>query len=347
MLQPGRQYSPSTSSGLYRYGFNGKENDNEVKGEGNQQDYGMRIYDPRLGRFLSVDPLSKTYPWNSTYAFAENDVIRCIDLDGAEKLAKMDQYEYNGSWGWFDWFKAVPNAAGKLYNGAIAGTWNSGVDFFNSARRGTLGKDLLSGIKQISNNIKNETVAAYKYHTTTPIKQQIKDFGNYISKPERIEDALLFYVGMRTPELFENKGNLLKPTTAESTETSSIISTREDLATKWGLHSEYVDFNAPVYTEFAEENETLYQYRIPGTDKGSYFVKSLDITPEEVGLSSSEYSDVYKVTVRKRTNTLVSTHQRNTTYFRNNNVKLVGGGEQIYSPELKNNAIFEKLNGGH
>lgn len=56
MLQPGRKY---TFGSLYRYGFNGKENDNEVKGEGNLQDYGMRIYDPRLGRFLSVDPLIK------------------------------------------------------------------------------------------------------------------------------------------------------------------------------------------------------------------------------------------------------------------------------------------------
>jgi hypothetical protein len=41
-LMPGRKFS----GGNYRYGFNGKENDNEVKGEGNQQDYGMRIYDP-------------------------------------------------------------------------------------------------------------------------------------------------------------------------------------------------------------------------------------------------------------------------------------------------------------
>jgi uncharacterized protein RhaS with RHS repeats len=57
-----------------------------VKGEGNQQDYGMRVYDPRLGRFLSVDPLTKDYPWNSTYAFAENDVIRSVDLDGLEKV---------------------------------------------------------------------------------------------------------------------------------------------------------------------------------------------------------------------------------------------------------------------
>ena len=72
----------------YRYGFNGKENDNEVKGNGNQQDYGLRIYDPRLGRFLSVDPLEKNYSWNSTYAFSENDPINFIDWDGAEKYKK-------------------------------------------------------------------------------------------------------------------------------------------------------------------------------------------------------------------------------------------------------------------
>ncbi|MFY0255719.1 RHS repeat-associated core domain-containing protein [Chitinophaga sp. 30R24] len=61
--------------GRYRYGFNGKENDNEVKGEGNQQDYGMRIYDPRLGRFLSVDPLTQHFPWYTPYQFAGNKPI--------------------------------------------------------------------------------------------------------------------------------------------------------------------------------------------------------------------------------------------------------------------------------
>ncbi len=72
----------------YPFGFNSKENDNEVKGAGNQQDYGFRIYDPRLGRFLSVDPLFRDFPWNSTYAFAENDVISCVDLDGLEKTKR-------------------------------------------------------------------------------------------------------------------------------------------------------------------------------------------------------------------------------------------------------------------
>ncbi|MBO9572715.1 MAG: hypothetical protein J7497_10995, partial [Chitinophagaceae bacterium] len=74
----------SLTNGYYRYGFNGKENDNEVKGIGNQQDYGMRIYDPRLGRFLSVDPLTTEYSYLTPYQFAANRPIVAIDLDGAE-----------------------------------------------------------------------------------------------------------------------------------------------------------------------------------------------------------------------------------------------------------------------
>ena len=81
MAMPNRGYLVNNS---YRYGFNGKENDNEVKGEGNQQDYGFRIYDPRTGRFLSVDPLTKSYPELTPYQFSSNSPIQNIDLDGLE-----------------------------------------------------------------------------------------------------------------------------------------------------------------------------------------------------------------------------------------------------------------------
>jgi RHS repeat-associated protein len=84
MIMPTRKYTQAGSK--YGYGFNGKENDNEVKGEGNQQDYGFRIYDPRLAKFLSVDPLTKSYPWYSPYQFAGNKPIAATDLDGLEEL---------------------------------------------------------------------------------------------------------------------------------------------------------------------------------------------------------------------------------------------------------------------
>jgi RHS repeat-associated protein len=89
MGMPGRKYLMENA---YRHGFNGKENDNEVKGEGNQQDYGMRIYDPRLGRFLSVDPLTKDYPWYTPYQFAGNTPIVAIDLDGLEPVIPLPSW---------------------------------------------------------------------------------------------------------------------------------------------------------------------------------------------------------------------------------------------------------------
>ncbi len=64
----------------YRFAFNGKELDNESQ----TQDYGMRIYDLRISKFLSVDPLTKDYPFLTPYQFAANIPIKFIDIDGME-----------------------------------------------------------------------------------------------------------------------------------------------------------------------------------------------------------------------------------------------------------------------
>lgn len=68
----------------YRYGFQGQEKDDEVKGEGNSLNYTHRMLDTRIGRFFSTDPLEKKYPWNSSFAFAENSPIAGIDIEGLE-----------------------------------------------------------------------------------------------------------------------------------------------------------------------------------------------------------------------------------------------------------------------
>lgn len=78
----------SFSSGDYRYGFNGKEKDSEgLGGGGATYDYGFRIYNPAIGKFLSVDPLRGSYPWYTPYQFAGNSPIKYIDLDGLEESA--------------------------------------------------------------------------------------------------------------------------------------------------------------------------------------------------------------------------------------------------------------------
>ena len=80
MLVPNRH----GSSNSYRYGFQGQEKDDEIKGEGNSLNYEYRMHDTRVGRFFARDPLFSQYPWNSPYAFSENKVIDAIELEGLE-----------------------------------------------------------------------------------------------------------------------------------------------------------------------------------------------------------------------------------------------------------------------
>jgi RHS repeat-associated protein len=71
--------SGSDAESGYRYGFNGKEND-----DFDLVDFGERFYNPQLGRFLSVDPLTSSYPMITPYQFASNKPIVAVDLDGLE-----------------------------------------------------------------------------------------------------------------------------------------------------------------------------------------------------------------------------------------------------------------------
>jgi len=80
MQMPGRAYTVG-SANQYRYGFNGKEDDNEVKGPGDQIDFGSRVYDPRVAKWLSVDFLSHKYPSWSPYTYSLNSPLWMTDPD--------------------------------------------------------------------------------------------------------------------------------------------------------------------------------------------------------------------------------------------------------------------------
>lgn len=91
MQMPGRVFNSQST----RYGFNGKENDREW-GTSLIQNYGFRLYNPALGKFLSVDPLMANFPWWTPYQFAGNTPIQALDLDGLEILDYRSSIFYMG-----------------------------------------------------------------------------------------------------------------------------------------------------------------------------------------------------------------------------------------------------------
>jgi RHS repeat-associated protein len=80
MVMQGRSFAGTA----YRYGFNGKEKDNEINVDGGDYDFGARIYDGRLGRWLSLDPSMTKYPKLNPYNFVDNSPIYCIDGNGKD-----------------------------------------------------------------------------------------------------------------------------------------------------------------------------------------------------------------------------------------------------------------------
>jgi len=116
MMMPERKFN---SSQLIN-GFNGKRYDNEVYGEGNFQDYGMRMYDPRIGRLnWSVDPLTKDYPELTPYQYGSNNPIWNIDLDGLEGVSYTDP-------------KQMLYQAGADITQALGRAWDKVTGFFQS-----------------------------------------------------------------------------------------------------------------------------------------------------------------------------------------------------------------------
>lgn len=77
------------SSNAYRYGFQGQEKDDELKGEGNSLNYTFRMHDPRVGRFFSRDPLEGKYPYLTPYQFSSNQPIHAGELEGKESSNEL------------------------------------------------------------------------------------------------------------------------------------------------------------------------------------------------------------------------------------------------------------------
>ena len=79
----------------YRYGFQGQEMDDEIKGEGNSLNFSFRMHDPRLGRFFAVDPLADQFPEYSPYMAFNDNPIMYVDPDGRAAVPPGNVIYYN------------------------------------------------------------------------------------------------------------------------------------------------------------------------------------------------------------------------------------------------------------
>jgi len=77
------------SSDKYRYGFQGQEKDDELKGEGNSYTTHFRQFDPRIGRWLSIDPKYGKYPSYSPYNLSLNNPIFYQDRKGDDPITAI------------------------------------------------------------------------------------------------------------------------------------------------------------------------------------------------------------------------------------------------------------------
>jgi RHS repeat-associated protein len=187
---PGRSFS----EGEYRFGFNGMEGDNEISGDGNSCDFGARMYDARLGRWLSVDPLANDYPSSSTYSFVLSNPILFIDPNGKEVLAYTAKdrnlvllaltYAFGDENGFsFEGNKLV-------HNGQIPNNLSDGqkimFDFFQNT--------VLSS--QTPTTIFGDRVAADYYNTDERI-HEIDNFGNAAARTIYTEGKVVRERGLK------------------------------------------------------------------------------------------------------------------------------------------------------
>jgi RHS repeat-associated protein len=177
------------------------EKDDEVKGEGNSYTTEFRQYDPRLGRWLTLDPLMAKYPHQSGYCSFNNNPIFFADPTGLEGEApsaskrqqrKADNYadkhgidnfrlESNGNMTWVTG-SGYQDASVNTHNVGSGGIFNKIGNFFSA-----IGNAVESGLRYLDNAVEktrgsqyqNEGGIVMKDSPNTGDKKDVK----YSSKP--------------------------------------------------------------------------------------------------------------------------------------------------------------------
>jgi len=179
----------SLQDSAYRYGFNGKELDGGGEWGGqNNYDYGFRIYNPSIAKFLSVDPLAANYPYFTPYQFAGNKPVMFIDLDGAEfQIPTFEKFKY-GNNAAMNVVTVVDNVAINAVNGSIT-LVNSGIYTIHKVFTDptSIPEELKSDLGAMATETRKYFRNQYGYAANTPISRQLTDVAETLRNPESYE----------------------------------------------------------------------------------------------------------------------------------------------------------------
>lgn len=195
----------AVGSDFHKYDYQNQERQDELGL--NRLQFKYRMHDPTIGRFVSIDPLAEDYTHNSTYAFAENKVIKYNELEGLEiTLNKFDRLGYEDkSW--------LGKAATFVGNSGIS-IANGAIDVFNYAGDLTDPEAPLTGLSFGANKLADDTTATAgaiaDYAENTTLSEFGDDVGEALSSVETYENIAGSFVAAGAVSKLGKLGSISK-----------------------------------------------------------------------------------------------------------------------------------------
>jgi RHS repeat-associated protein len=311
-------------SQVYRFGFNGKENDDET----GWQDYGMRMYNPNLARFFRVDPITSKYPELTPYQFASNCPVLGVDLDGKEFLLPS---------------LANTHPIMKAFNKGVVNTLTGTLNFIvHDAYQSETWENAGMYMEEV---ILSSASHSNIYKPSTPrLDAQVNNLKTKVIEGDAL--SIAEFIGELGTEIVtgilvdKGVGRMKSLVVTGSMTLFEKIATRQCLAKsflkKSGVgdierHMSAISFDDPVYTSTLKKGDKVYRFSIDG-DNGPkhYFTTEKDFLPGEVGKNS----------YRNRTDVIIE------EFTLNEDVKVLNstidmkdgtkGKSQIFSTEIQN-----------
>ncbi|MDD2982878.1 MAG: hypothetical protein PHQ74_05770 [Crocinitomicaceae bacterium] len=176
----------------YRYGYQGSEMDNEVKGSGNSYTTTFRQLDPRLGRWLTPDPAEAERPWQSPYCSMDNNPVFNNDPDGdiipiilgIWAIAEVAMTAYDA----YDTYQTVtdPNASATEKTLAVSG-FATGL-IAPGGGYGTAAKQTYKAVDKANDakKVVSSTKTAIKKETAQKVQQKTLTYGERMANLKKM-----------------------------------------------------------------------------------------------------------------------------------------------------------------